>query len=110
MGHGTKTEDVWSQGGSMTNALLSELIMTHLSTDIRVLLALYNLCLDIIGGQRYIKTSTIMSKDVPNVRETKSTTHPICALLQPIYPKPEALPFETIALDFITKLPESEGK
>jgi hypothetical protein len=31
------------------------------------------------------------------------------AQLQPIYLKPEALPFETIALDFITKLPESEG-
>jgi hypothetical protein len=29
--------------------------------------------------------------------------------LRPIYPKPEAMPFETIALDFITKLPESQG-
>jgi hypothetical protein len=29
--------------------------------------------------------------------------------LQPIYPKLEALPFGTIALDFITKLPESKG-
>ncbi len=27
----------------------------------------------------------------------------------PIFPKPEALPFETIALDFITKLPRSKG-
>ena len=31
------------------------------------------------------------------------------AVLSPIYPTPEALPFETIALDFITKLPESQG-
>ena len=31
------------------------------------------------------------------------------APLQPIYPRPEALPFETIALDFITKLPKSQG-
>src|SRR5260370_36933936 len=31
------------------------------------------------------------------------------APLQPIYPKPEALPFDTIALDFITKLPKSKG-
>ena len=29
--------------------------------------------------------------------------------LSPIYPTPEALPFETIALDFIMKLPESQG-
>jgi hypothetical protein len=40
----------------------------------------------------------------------KINTHPIRARLQPIYPKPEALPFETIALDFITKLPGSEGE
>jgi hypothetical protein len=39
----------------------------------------------------------------------KINTHPTQAQLQPIYPKPEALPFETIALDFITKLPGSEG-
>ena len=31
------------------------------------------------------------------------------APLSPIYPTPEALPFETVALDFITKLPESQG-
>ena len=39
----------------------------------------------------------------------KINTHPIRTPLQPIYTKPEALPFETIALNFITKLPESEG-
>jgi hypothetical protein len=30
-------------------------------------------------------------------------------VLQPIFPKLEALPFKTIALDFITKLPKSQG-
>ena len=29
--------------------------------------------------------------------------------LNPIYPKPEAMPFETVAIDFITKLPLSQG-
>jgi hypothetical protein len=57
----------------MTNALLSELIMTHLSMDTWVLIAQYNSHLDIIGGQKYVKTSTIMSRDVLNVKETKST-------------------------------------
>ena len=42
-------------------------------------------------------------------QRNKINTHPICASLQPIYPQPEALPFETIALDFITKLPKSQG-
>jgi hypothetical protein len=31
------------------------------------------------------------------------------ASLQPIYPKAEAMPFETVALDFIVKLPISQG-
>ncbi len=31
------------------------------------------------------------------------------APLQPIFPMPEAMPFATIALDFITKLPISQG-
>src|SRR5258707_13772947 len=39
----------------------------------------------------------------------KINNRPTKAPLQPIYPKPEALPFDTIALDFITKLPESKG-
>jgi hypothetical protein len=29
--------------------------------------------------------------------------------LQPIYPSPEAKPFKVIAVDFITKLPPSQG-
>jgi hypothetical protein len=39
----------------------------------------------------------------------KVNNRPTKAPLRPIYPKPEAMPFETIALDFITKLPESQG-
>jgi hypothetical protein len=39
----------------------------------------------------------------------KVNNRPAKAPLRPIYPKPEAMPFETIALDFITKLPESQG-
>ena len=31
------------------------------------------------------------------------------AALSPIYPKPKAMPFETVAIDFITKLPLSQG-
>jgi hypothetical protein len=48
-------------------------------------------------------------KGCADCQQNKINTHPIHAPLQPIYPKPEALPFETIGLDFITKLPESEG-
>jgi hypothetical protein len=48
-------------------------------------------------------------KGCADCQRNKINTHPIRAPLQPIYPKPEALPFETIALDFITNLPESEG-
>jgi hypothetical protein len=39
----------------------------------------------------------------------KVNNRPTKAPLRPIYPKPEATPFETIALDFITKLPISQG-
>jgi hypothetical protein len=39
----------------------------------------------------------------------KVNNRPTKAPLRPIYPKPEAMPFKTIALDFITKLPESQG-
>jgi hypothetical protein len=39
----------------------------------------------------------------------KVNTRPTKAPLQPIYPKPEAMPFETVALDFIVKLPVSQG-
>jgi hypothetical protein len=39
----------------------------------------------------------------------KVNTRPTKAPLQPIYPKAEAMPFETVALDFIVKLPISQG-
>jgi hypothetical protein len=39
----------------------------------------------------------------------KVNNRPMKAPLRPIYPKPEAMPFETIALDFITKLPVLQG-
>ena len=39
----------------------------------------------------------------------KVNTRPTKAPLQPIFPKPEATPFEVIAVDFITKLPPSQG-
>ena len=32
-----------------------------------------------------------------------------CAPLSPIFARPEALPFETVAMDFIVKLPLSDG-
>ena len=48
-------------------------------------------------------------KGCAECQQNKINTCPIHTPLQPIYAKPEALPFETIALDFITKLPESEG-
>jgi hypothetical protein len=39
----------------------------------------------------------------------KVNTRPTKAPLQPIYPKAETTPFETVALDFIVKLPVSQG-
>ena len=39
----------------------------------------------------------------------KVNNRPTKAPLQPIYPKPEATPFDTVAIDFITKLPVSQG-
>ena len=39
----------------------------------------------------------------------KVNNRPTKAALNPIYPKAEAMPFETVAIDFITKLPLSQG-
>ena len=39
----------------------------------------------------------------------KVNNRPTRASLSPIYPKSKAMPFETIAIDFITKLPLSRG-
>jgi hypothetical protein len=48
-------------------------------------------------------------KGCTDCQHHKVNTRPTKAPLQPIYPKAEALPFETIALDFIVKLPISQG-
>jgi hypothetical protein len=50
----------------------------------------------------YVKGCAGCQRHKVNTRLTK-------APLQPIYPKPEAMPFETVALDFIVKLPVSQG-
>jgi hypothetical protein len=48
-------------------------------------------------------------KGCADCQRNKVNTHPQKASLSPIYPTPEALPFETVAMDFIVKLPESDG-
>src|SRR5712672_194281 len=40
---------------------------------------------------------------------SKINTNPSKPALSPITPEPNALPFQTVSLDFIVKLPESEG-
>ena len=50
----------------------------------------------------YIKGCADCQRHKVNLRPTK-------APLRPIYPKPEATPFDTVTIDFITKLPESQG-
>jgi hypothetical protein len=50
----------------------------------------------------YVKGCTECQWHKVNNRPTKAPLHPI-------YPKPEAMPFETVALDFIVKLPVSQG-
>ena len=50
----------------------------------------------------YIKGCADCQRHKVNLRPTK-------APLRLIYPKPEATPFDTVAIDFITKLPESQG-
>jgi hypothetical protein len=42
-------------------------------------------------------------------QRNKVNTQARKALLVPIFPKPEAMPFETVAMDFIVKLPLSNG-
>jgi hypothetical protein len=48
-------------------------------------------------------------KGCADCQRHKVNTQPTKAPLQPIYPKVEAMPFETVALDFIVKLPVSQG-
>src|SRR6266702_3093263 len=42
-------------------------------------------------------------------QRNKVNTRPTRALLSPIFPTRKAMPFETVTLDFITKLPNSQG-
>ena len=48
-------------------------------------------------------------KGCAQCQQNKVNTHPQKAPLSPITPTTGALPFQTIAMDFIVKLPESEG-
>jgi hypothetical protein len=48
-------------------------------------------------------------KGCADCQRHKVNTRPTKAPLQPIYPKPEAMLFEMVALDFIVKLPVSQG-
>jgi hypothetical protein len=48
-------------------------------------------------------------KGCADCQRHKVNTRPTKAPLQPIYPKLEATPFETVTLDFIIKLPVSQG-
>jgi hypothetical protein len=48
-------------------------------------------------------------KGCADCQRHKVNTRPTKAPLQPIYPKAETSPFETVALDFIVKLPVSQG-
>jgi hypothetical protein len=48
-------------------------------------------------------------KGCTDCQRNKVNNHPKKAALSPIFAKPEALPFETVAMDFIVKLPLSEG-
>jgi hypothetical protein len=55
------------------------------------------------------KDITEYVKGCADCQHHKVNTRPTKAPLQAIYPKPEAMPFETIALDFIVKLPVLQG-
>jgi hypothetical protein len=48
-------------------------------------------------------------KGCTDCQHHKVNNQPTRAPLQPIYPKAEAMPFETVTLDFIVKLPVSQG-
>jgi hypothetical protein len=48
-------------------------------------------------------------KGCAECQQHKVNNRPTKAALEPIWAKPEATPFETVAVDFITKLPISQG-
>jgi hypothetical protein len=55
------------------------------------------------------KEVTDYVKGCAECQHHKVNNRPTKAPLEPIWAKPEAMPFKTIALDFITKLPVSQG-
>src|SRR6266850_11035 len=59
-----------------------------------------------LGIQDFI---TEYIKGCTTCQMNKVNTNPLKPPIYPITPAPDALPFQTIALDFITKLPESLG-
>ena len=48
-------------------------------------------------------------KGCAECQRNKVNNQPTCASLQPIFAKEDATPFEVVAVDFITKLPDSNG-
>ena len=48
-------------------------------------------------------------KGCVDCQRNKVNNRPTCAPLHPIYTKEDTSPFEVVAIDFITKLPESDG-
>jgi hypothetical protein len=55
------------------------------------------------------REATDYVKGCAKCQRHKVNNQPTKAALEPIWAKPEATPFETIAIDFITKLPLSQG-
>src|SRR5258708_4577576 len=101
---GTRRGDKWSREAFMTSEVSSVLIMTHQFTDTWESVAPSDSQNDIIDGPGCARRSRSLFKDAPNASGTRSTTNLHGHRYNPY--KPEALPFKTITLDFITKLPE----
>ena len=59
--------------------------------------------------RRMLRMIGIKRRNVTQCQQNKVNTHPRKAPLNPITPTTGALPFQTIAMDFIVKLPESAG-
>jgi hypothetical protein len=55
------------------------------------------------------KEITDYVKGCAECQHHKINNRPTKAPLEPIWAKPEAMPFENVAIDFITKLPVSQG-
>jgi hypothetical protein len=82
--------------------------MTHQYTDTQELLEPYNSLNEIVGGLDYEEVTDYV-KGCAKCQRHKVNNRPTKAALEPIWAKPEATPFETVAVDFITKLPVSQG-